>query len=1065
MTLAWPDRLPAPTVDAETATYAEVLPDVDLVVKATRTGFTHVLVVKTPQAAANPAVREIRLVTGGDAELMSLPNGELRAVADGRVLAFAPAPTMWDSSTPSPEAGAASVMGSPTEVDEPAQSSPEGPGDAAVTASVDVEVTASGDLKLRPAPALLDSDASVFPLFVDPSWSTGRNRWAYATSNNSTNDTTHARVGKSPDTGVLYRSYFEFPMSGVRGKYVHSAYVQMKLYHSWSCGDTYTHMFQTSSIASTPRTKWALSHNKWMSSAASHANKGTGCKDSPQPDMIVNFTGNSVTSVIRTGAKDLWANVTVGFCACNANGEYESNTDRWKKFYPANAKLVVDFSSYPGQPHSLQAAGVACATSGRTTIGTLTPTLSAIYPDADTAQSLSVSFEWLEIPSSGVYGDSTPRKPAPPGLSVPANNRGTSATLSGVQPGKAYAFRTRATDPDPYNLTSPWSPWCEFEPDTTVPPVTVTIVTPPAGPGQPGTFKIESPATDVTKFRYGWSAATTEVAATGTSPKSATVTLTVPKYGNNILYVSAIDATLNQGHGSVEFIVGRPSPPVAHWGLETYPGVTEVEAFVDRQPALGGDTPLTASHVSWVSDTRLLGGQAAGFNGTSSQLVSATAVVDTTDSFSVAAWVRLSILPTSSDIVVAAQEGSDGPGFHLGTRLKGSPLTPRWSFLMKDTPAQSSATRAAVTTAALTSADVGRWTHLAGVYDKPAGKVRLYVDGLLVAEADRTASPWPATGRFTVGRGFSFGGPTNWWHGAIADVQVFNRALVEHDFTGQLKSDSHSGGFDEPGILAPIEVGRWDFETGYPCYLQDLEDTCEAGDATGFNRWLALTRGSEIGAGQDGGSALWLDGYYFPEENPEPWEATEEYGRSALKAGVDSSGPDPLTVWQDTPVLRTDQSFTVSAWASIADLDDYQTVVAQDGSDMSPFRLGYDDSLDKWCLLMRHHDEPDASYTRACGPTPEVGQWTHLVGVFDAGTKAMHLYVNGQLAGTASFTSIPWQGNGPLTVGRTLYTTSGGAVVYDLFRGGIDDVHVFQGAMTDAQVQVLFDEQAVDPEF
>jgi hypothetical protein len=46
-------------LSGDSATYAEVFPDVDLVVRARSAGFQQVLVVKTPEAAANPALQEI----------------------------------------------------------------------------------------------------------------------------------------------------------------------------------------------------------------------------------------------------------------------------------------------------------------------------------------------------------------------------------------------------------------------------------------------------------------------------------------------------------------------------------------------------------------------------------------------------------------------------------------------------------------------------------------------------------------------------------------------------------------------------------------------------------------------------------------------------------------------------------------------------------------------------------------------------------------------------------------------------------------------------------------------
>jgi hypothetical protein len=60
-----PAALPEPRLARDTATYPDVLPGVDLVVRATVTGFTHVLVVKSAAAAANPTLARISYPLGG----------------------------------------------------------------------------------------------------------------------------------------------------------------------------------------------------------------------------------------------------------------------------------------------------------------------------------------------------------------------------------------------------------------------------------------------------------------------------------------------------------------------------------------------------------------------------------------------------------------------------------------------------------------------------------------------------------------------------------------------------------------------------------------------------------------------------------------------------------------------------------------------------------------------------------------------------------------------------------------------------------------------------------------
>jgi hypothetical protein len=682
-----------------------------------------------------------------------------------------------------------------------------------------------------------------------------------------------------------------------------------------------------------------------------------------------------------------------------------------------------------------------------------------VYPDADGSQSLTGTYEWIEVPAGGLgtVTDTSPaRKTAPPNASAPAGDRATTAAVSGVTVGMTYAFRVKTTDPAPYSLSSAWSDWCQFTADLTVPSVTVSLVSDPEhlpGPGEPITFRIESSDDDVISFKYGWNGPTTVVTPTDTTPKTATVTLRPPKYGTNILYVSAVDATLNEGYASIEFIAGRPSPPVALWGLETYPGVDQGQALADGQPALAGDTPLTASNVTWAEDARLVGGKTASFNGVNSEAVTAGPVVNTTNSFSVAAWVRPASVPTGH-LKVLAQEGTDAARFEFGVRIRGDGL-PYWSLVMKETSAQSSASLATIAPTPITTADVGRWTHIAGVYDRTAGMLRLYVDGTLAAETPYAAAPWSSNGRFVVGRGFAGGAPANWFHGEIADVRVFDRVLVDDDFTGKLASDPDSGGVNEPGILDPIEVGRWDMNAARPCYEPLVEPfVCEAEEAGGFGRRLAFSQGVGVGQGQrENGLILnnvWDLDPGDPRHNTLP---TVEYAWSQT-----NSGSPQAPTWQDGRVLRTDDSFTVSVWGYLDTVTGSHTIVAQRGSSTSAFWISYQPESQKWRFIVS--DEDTSTSARAIIESPEtadVGEWTHFVGVYDAGRKQIRFYLNGERVGTTAVGWTPMVATGPLLVGQTWW--NGGLA--DQWRGGVDDLTVYQGALTDAQVRTLHDEQSV----
>ncbi|MGW5560917.1 LamG-like jellyroll fold domain-containing protein [Micromonospora sp. NPDC003944] len=1041
MMMSWPGGpLPAPEVSGDAVTYRNVLTEVDLVVRATRTGFAHALVVKSAAAAASPAVRQIRFGLSGDVQVSAEPDGGLRATAGSSVIASAEPAIMWDSRTG--EAAGASARGGVAPMESMSTSAVAG--DSAEVAPVAVDVVGT-DLVLRPDAELLQAPDTVFPLFIDPLWSVYKSRWAYATNNGSSNsDHTSARVGLNPETGALYRSFFEFKTTAngvsLKGKHIESAYVQMNLGHSYSCEDTVASMYLSSAIDATMKASWSkMKIPTFLADAWGHANEAGGC-DPRQPDMIMKFDGATVARQVQTAATDWWDTITVGFTARSSDGSGESTQKRWKKFKPNDAKLYADYDSRPGAPNGLQVAEVACPASGALTVGTLTPKFYAVFPDADgDDDSLTAAFEWIQVPAGGMgtVTDTSPARKTPPPVKagITPGTRADSNPVT-ITTGVLYAFRAKATDKAPYYATSPWSKWCQFRADTTKPTVTARVVALPAGPGMRGRVRFESTSTDVVKFLYGWDDATRVVTAQGTNPRFAEVDMTAQSFGRNVLFVKAVDATMNEGSGSVEFMVSRSSGPTARWGLETYPGVNQAAALADGEPA-PVNSPVTASNVTWANDVRLVGGQTATFNGTSSYAQAAGQVVDTSKSYSVAGWVRLT--DKSADRAVVSKDGAGWASLYLQYQKS----TDRW---VAQVPSAASGTTTWWNAKSTSVPQTNVWTHLSCVYDSVENTLKLYVNGTLESTVTGVVGFNDATRPFWIGKS-----PAGWWQGSLADVQVFDRVLVPHDFTGQLATDPLSGGFNEPGILTPILAGSWDFDDMRRCYLTNLRDTCQAPDPpSSWGRWLALTRGATNGSGHgNGGFGLWLDSEYFPNEGYT--SASEEYARSAVKTGTTLPNGDgnQFTVWQDTPVVRTDDSFTLSAWAMIDSLTGSRAILSQRGANESAGWLKYTETEGKWSFVVSDEDATTTAteWVSSTSAAAE-GVWTHLTGVYDASRRELRLYVNGQLQATKAVAFTPMKSSGPLLVGRTLWHDQ----FADQFSGGIDDVAVFQGAMTDTAV-------------
>lgn len=100
LTMGWPGPLPEPVIEGPRALYRGVFDDVDLLLTARDSGFSHVLIVHTPEAAANPALATLSYqLTSPDLTFHLDPVTQVVTGRNGKGedIAVSPTPYMWDS--------------------------------------------------------------------------------------------------------------------------------------------------------------------------------------------------------------------------------------------------------------------------------------------------------------------------------------------------------------------------------------------------------------------------------------------------------------------------------------------------------------------------------------------------------------------------------------------------------------------------------------------------------------------------------------------------------------------------------------------------------------------------------------------------------------------------------------------------------------------------------------------------------------------------------------------------------------------------------------------------------
>jgi hypothetical protein len=227
------------------------------------------------------------------------------------------------------------------------------------------------------------------------------------------------------------------------------------------------------------------------------------------------------------------------------------------------------------------------------------------------------------------------------------------------------------------------------------------------------------------------------------------------------VYQRALSAT--------ELVAIAAHTPVAEWGFNEEQGGTSADLS-------GNGHTADVSNATWASpgDT---GGALSFVNG-GADYASASAVLNTQQSFSVSALVRLNATATAGVDGVVGQYNdttiNKSSGFILkwGTTMGGGGYR-AFIFLMPTTNNGSSFVQVEATNG---SASPGNWYWVTAVYDSSADSMKLYINGAVTGSTVTNSSPIASNGGFMVGRSM-WGGFVDNMDGQIDAAYAYQYAL------------------------------------------------------------------------------------------------------------------------------------------------------------------------------------------------------------------------------------------------------------------------------------------------
>jgi large repetitive protein len=166
-------------------------------------------------------------------------------------------------------------------------------------------------------------------------------------------------------------------------------------------------------------------------------------------------------------------------------------------------------------------------------------------------------------------------------------------------------------------------------------------------------------------------------------------------------------------------------------------------------------------------------------------------------------------------------------------------------------------------------------------------------------------------------------------------------------------------------------------------------------------------------------------------------------------ACISFDGSDDYVRIPDSAALRLTGDLTVSAWIRPTGARTLQSVVSK----RYEFELGPVSNLAPYPLRWSHKQEDGTLVSGELAPAIESEQWQHVVLVRDGAAKQLRGYKNGALAASSGYATPPGTSTYALNIGRN----PGGN---QRFRGLIDEVRLYNRALSAAEVQELYNQAA-----
>ncbi|MDP4009580.1 MAG: DUF2341 domain-containing protein [Candidatus Shapirobacteria bacterium] len=501
--------------------------------------------------------------------------------------------------------------------------------------------------------------------------------------------------------------------------------------------------------------------------------------------------------------------------------------------------------------------------------------------------------------------------------------------------------------------------------------------------------------------------------ARNTSPKDSGLGLSLYEYQETKVYIRESNITLdvNQSAGSPS-TEEQSTAPVAYWKFDEGVGTTAYDSTSNQNNA-------TISGAAWKTEDQCISGKCLNFPSSGSITALSNARLNfSTNSFTISAWTLLRDYTYPKSTFMISKEvnncyATGNPGFYIGHGYQSNGSV----FCINDGTNYINSTL--TYDSGYKPADTqNKWTHFEYIFDRTAGKIKVYVNGIKQSSELDISS---VTGSVNNSSNLVIGTLHGWMtDGKIDDVKIYPYARsatqIKQDYAaGKAHSSStkgtsvNLGGSNQSGdFLSNGLVGYWKMDEGVGTTTADSSGNGNTGTLSG-----ATWSSGKFGIGTSFGSV-----------------------NSNVSLGSSAN-------------LNTGNYFTLSGWYKFNSFKSENYFYNRNGqSGTSGFHIVW---MAGASSEIRYQYANGSTYNtlNSNSLSWNINQWYFISVVHDLNAKTINFYRDGVNVGTASYTNTAL----PVSSGTAFL---GGYQGDNRFDGSIDDLRIYNRALSPSEVSQLY---------